>query len=526
MNIMDWIINILAFAFSLGLIVAIHELGHLLFAKKAGILCFEYSIGMGPLIYKKKGKETDFAIRAIPLGGYVSMAGEAMDVAYIKKDMTIGLNFFEGKISEIVLDKHIPHEKTMAVVDYELYGENEEPLFISGFVAGNIERISVLDNAKYIFAENKTQQIAPYHRCFESKKYLPKLLTLLAGPVMNFLLALLLFFVVASFSGKPQNSNVIGGVTDKNPAFVAGLNKGDKITSIGGIEITDWNTIGPAVSSLDSYEQVEVTYIKKGESTQRTILLDLRVDINQLGISNLNEDFVVETNEAGAKIGSVFGKTAAEDKLKKGDIITEIVYKDITYPITEWADITKITEHLDGDNARITYVRDDNVGYVYVTVWEKKVLSSQGASAFSASLGITPSYKYNFLYSITTPLKSVVQSFSSIVNVLGFLFGGSSQIGLSDLSGPVGIFNIVGAVAKDGFLSLLSFIAFLSVNIGIINLLPIPALDGGRILFISIEAATKKKIPRKVDVLINNAFFILLMVLFLYVTFNDVLRLL
>ena len=102
---MDFIINLLAFVFSLGLIIAIHELGHLIFAKKANILCFEYSIGMGPAIYKKKGKETVFAVRAIPIGGFVSMAGEAVSTEMVKEDQTVGLNFKDGKIKEIILDK-------------------------------------------------------------------------------------------------------------------------------------------------------------------------------------------------------------------------------------------------------------------------------------------------------------------------------------------------------------------------------------------------------------------------------------
>ena len=109
--------------------------------------------------------------------------------------------------------------------------------------------------------------------------------------------------------------------------------------------------------------------------------------------------------------------------------------------------------------------------------------------------------------------------------VVGFLFGGSKQIGVGDLSGPVGIFKIVGFYASGGILSLLAFIAFLSVNIGIINLLPIPALDGGRILFISIEAVTRRKIPRKVDAIVNNVFFVLLLLLLLFVTFKDIVRL-
>lgn len=105
------------------------------------------------------------------------------------------------------------------------------------------------------------------------------------------------------------------------------------------------------------------------------------------------------------------------------------------------------------------------------------------------------------------------------------LFGGSSQVGVGDLSGPIGIFNIIGQVMSQGWIALLAFAAFLSVNVGVLNLLPIPALDGGRILFISIEGVTRRKISKNVENIINNIFFFLLMALLIYVTFNDILRL-
>lgn len=524
-GMINFLINLLAFVFSLGLIVAIHELGHLLFAKRANILCFEYAIGMGPAIYKKKGKETDFAIRAIPIGGFVSMAGEMMQDGYVSKGMTIGLNFKDGQISEIILTDKLTSEKKITVEDFELYGEVDNKLFISGYVDGTLETYDVLDNAIYKLTEEKEQQIAPYHRSFESKKYVPKLLTLLAGPMFNFILAFLLFFVVISFTGKPQNSNIIGNVTQAMPAEVAGLAKGDTITKINDQTINDWHDLSAVIRSLDNYENVAIEYIKKGETTPTSTTINFRVDVTQLGVSNINSDRQVLLSTEGAQIGSVYGKTLEEDKLKPNDIITAITYNDIHTTITNWADIAKLTDSLDGGSAQITFLRDGESKDVYITVWEKQVLKSQGANLFDASIGITPSYKYNFLYSLTQPFKEVFNAFYSVITVVGFLFGGSKQIGLGDLSGPVGIFNIVGMFARNGILSLLAFIAFLSVNIGIINLLPIPALDGGRILFISIEAISGKKIPRKVDVLVNNIFFILLLLLFVFITFNDVLRL-
>jgi regulator of sigma E protease len=521
--IMDFLINLLAFIFSLSLIVAVHELGHLIFAKRAKILCFEYSIGMGPLIYKKKGKETDFAIRAIPIGGFVSMAGEGFQDAFLKKGMKIGINLEEGHIKEIVLNPALPYEKALTVEEFDVYGEKDNELFISGYVDSNLERFVVLEDAKYLMTETKTQQISPYNRSFESKKFLPKFLTLIAGPFFNFILAFLLFFIVVSFTGKPQNSNVIGGVMDKSPALKAGLSNGDKITKIGDKDVTNWETLGISIAALENYENVKVEYIKKGETNITTAYVNFRVDVSQLGISNTNKKGEVLINPLGAEIGLVAGNI--EDKLQPGDIITHITYKDERVEITSWADIVKFTEKLDGGQAQITYLRGEVSKDVYITVWERQVLKSQGVDAADILIGVSPNYKYDFLYSLTQPFKDVYNSFYQVLMVVGFLFGGSKQIGVGDLSGPVGIFKIVGFYASGGILSLLAFIAFLSVNIGIINLLPIPALDGGRILFISIEAVTRKKIPRKVDAIVNNVFFVLLLLLLLFVTFKDIVRL-
>ncbi len=522
---MDFLINLLAFIFSLSLIVAVHELGHLVFAKRAKILCFEYSIGMGPLIYKKKGKETDFAIRAIPIGGFVSMAGEGLQDAFLKKGMRIGINLEEGHIKEIVLNPALPYEKALTVEEFDVYGEKDNELFISGYVDSNLERFVVLEDAKYLMTETKTQQISPYNRSFESKKFLPKFLTLIAGPLFNFILAFLLFFIVVSFTGKPQNSNVIGGVMDKSPALKAGLSNGDKITKIGNKDVTNWETLGISIAALENYENVKVEYIKKGETDITTTYVDFRVDVTQLGITNISSDGTILKNELGAEIGSVFGKTLNEEKLKPNDIITHITYEGEKVEITSWADIATFTKKLDGGQAQITYLRQGVSKDVYITVWERQVLKSQGANAYDVLIGVTPNFKYDFLYSLTQPFKDVYNSFYQVLMVVGFLFGGSKQIGVGDLSGPVGIFNIVGMFARSGILSLLSFIAFLSVNIGIINLLPIPALDGGRILFISIEAVSRKRIPRKVDAIVNNVFFVLLLLLLLFVTFKDIVRL-
>lgn len=519
---MDFIINLLAFVFSLGLIIAIHELGHLIFAKRADILCFEYSIGMGPALYKKKGKETVFAVRAIPIGGFVSMAGESVSTEMVKEDQIVGLNFKDGKIKDIILDKTLDREKTMRVFDFEIYDEHKTGLFLEGYVDGQLERYDILEDAYYKISPKQELQIAPYDRCFESKKYLPKLLTLIAGPAMNFLLALLLFLIVAAFTGKPQNSSVVGSLINGSPAHFEQINVGDKLVSINGATITNWTSIGDLIAELDSVENVTVGVERKESGTIENITMDLRVDINQLGISNFTEQGA-KTGNSGAIIGTSFGKTT--DILQTNDVITSIIYDDITYTINNWDDILDIMPLLNGGSLRVDFLREGQPKTEFIQVWERKVLNSQGVEPYQVLIGVSPEYKFNFVHMLTYPFTAVGNSFMQVIQVLGLLFGGSEQIGVNDLSGPVGIFNIVGMYVQAGFIALLGFIAFLSVNIGIMNLLPIPALDGGKVLFISIEAITKKRIPRNVDNIVNNIFFILLMVLFVYITFNDILRL-
>ena len=450
------------------------------------------------------------------------MAGEQMATEMIKKDMLIGLNFSAGKVKEIILDERIKSEVKMLVTDFEIYDQEQTGLYLEGLVDNEVKRYEILKDAVYQLSEKKQMQIAPYDRCFESKSYWAKFLTLFAGPLMNFILAILLFFVIASFSGKPQDNNIIGGVLEYYPASYANLSAGDEILMIGDKEITDNASIKQAIASLDSYSDVLITVKRKQTGLEEQVLINLAIEFNQIGIANFSKEEIM-VGQDGAKIGSVFGKSV--DKLKPNDIITKIEYDGQSYEVNSWNDLVKHTTSLDGDQLRVTFLREGEVKTEFIHVWENKVLNSQAVNRMFISIGITSQMKYDFFYSLVNPFKETWTSFTQVLSVLGLLMGGSKQIGLNDLSGPVGIFNVIGQVRKQGILALFWFTAFLSVNVGILNLLPIPVLDGGRIVFISYEAITRKKISRKVENIIINIFFILMMLLMLYVTFNDILRL-
>ena len=119
------LVNILLFVIILTVIIGLHELGHFYFAKKAKILCFEYSIGMGPAIYQKRVGETNYAVRAIPLGGYVSMAGELQQSSMLQIGKNIGLNIVDDVVTEIALSPVVKTDYTGQLVDFDIYGKNQ-----------------------------------------------------------------------------------------------------------------------------------------------------------------------------------------------------------------------------------------------------------------------------------------------------------------------------------------------------------------------------------------------------------------
>ncbi|MBM7453460.1 regulator of sigma E protease [Acholeplasma morum] len=525
---MDLLINIVAFVFSLGLIVALHELGHFFFAKKANILCHEYAIGMGPLLWSKRKGETLYSIRAIPIGGFVSMAGEQIENALLSKGQTIGVNFEGDLIKEIILNNAKPAEKNLIIESFDLYDDKNQGLFIEGTDEGVMRFYSVKKDAFYILSEKKKIQVAPYNRSFESRSLWQRFLTIFGGPAMNFVLAFFIFLIVASIQGKPVNSNVIGQIVPNNPANFASIVSGDKIISIDGVVVDNWTTIGQALNDSMGEENLSVVIERNGQLI--TLFVNPRIDINAMGISNYykekiggNDIYGVKLSNGGAVIGSSFG--ISKDLLKTDDIITAVKLNNKTYTISSWADLVSAINQEEGGDAVITIKRGQETLTVNLPIWEDSVLSSQGVEKTRTTLGISPNTKFDFVYSISSGFTSIGTSVSQVIAVIGLLFGGSDQISVSNLSGPVGIFNIVGQYAQQGFAAFLFFVGFLSVNIGVMNLLPIPALDGGRLVFLGIEAVIRKPLNRKVENTANNIMFILLMALFVYVTFYDILRL-
>jgi regulator of sigma E protease len=506
------LVNILLFVIILTVIIGLHELGHFYFAKKAKILCFEYSIGMGPAIYQKRVGETNYAVRAIPLGGYVSMAGELQQSSMLQIGKNIGLNIVDDVVTEIALSPVVKTDYTGQLVDFDIYGKDQKPLFIIIETNGLQHRYEVSRTAMIHLNEKSKMQVAPEERSFESKTLWQRFLVIFAGPAMNFILAFLLFLIVGFFVGKPSTSNIVASVSENLPIYETGIKPGDAITEINGKPITEWADI-----RNELYNSNSLTITLKHSGNTNIHQVKLALVIQTLGITNYNENGIVDLSEP--ILGMAAGK--ADGFLEAGDKITKI--NDTT--INNWDDIYVFFKEFLGNVVTISFIRDGVEKTETIEMLTKNAVSKLGYDPIALQMGIGNRTSFNLGYTLAYPFKKMLSDVSSTINTVGLLINPNENVGIGDLSGPVGIFTLVGSASKGGILSLLAFAGFLSVNIGIINLLPIPALDGGRIIFLGYEWVTRRRIPVKIENMINNVVFILLMMLFVFVTYKDILRL-
>lgn len=360
---MQTLLNILVFLLILTGIIVIHELGHFVTAKFFKVYCGAFSIGMGPKIYGKKGKETEFQIRALPIGGFVSMAGEA---------------------------------------DQE---------------------------------DNEELKDVPVERTLKGKKTYQKIIIMLAGVFMNFMLALVIM-LSANLMGGQVNVNrcEVGTLLENGSATKYGFKKGDIITNI------ECKQTGVSYA-VASYEDLHSDMTKKAlKINSRNATLDITV--------------------------------------RRGK--NSIVVKAVS-PYNE-------------EQGR--YV----LGFMQVT----------------RRMSVTEAFSYTF--------KELCEMSTAIFNALGQLIVNFAST-IKQMSGPVGIYKVTSQVRESGsMITLLYLVAMLSVNIGILNLLPIPGLDGYQAILSLIEGIIHREVPVKVKYALQVLGLALVFGLMIAVTYQDLLR--
>lgn len=346
-----WFLTLIVFIFILGIIVLVHELGHFLWARAFGVHIYEFSIGMGPIIFTHKGKDgINYNIRALPIGGFVAMAGEVYED-----------------------DKKVKKEKFLC----------NKPIW---------QRIVVMA----------------------------------AGVVNNFIMAILILFAIGIIWGSTTLTPKVLKVEEGSPMEKAGVTTGDVILSINNHK----------ASSYD--EAVILLYYKN------------KTDYYEFRIKH--------------KDGSV------ED-----------------YKITP-------------------EIKKDEVGN------ETKVFG----------VYFDQSETHGFLNKI----RYAFEKFWSIVKSMWLTVAGlvTGKISINALSGPVGIFTVVDESINTGLYTVIYLIAYLSINVGVINIIPFPAFDGGHILFLIIEKIKGSPVNQKFEDMCHKIGFALLMILIVIVSINDILR--
>lgn len=525
----SFLVALVAFVFVLGFLVTVHEFGHFYFAKKAGILCSEFSIGMGPVIYRVKKGETFYCIRAIPIGGFVAMAGEDLNENLIKIGSTISLQLDDNKVTEIILDEKIEGEVKGVVVNRDMYGKDDTELYIELEVNGELVKYNIAEECYYVVSAKQKMIVAPYDRCFESKTLMQRFLAIVAGPVVNLIIGLILFLIVGLSIGVATNDNVIGTVSTYTAQEY--LEEGDVIQSIGDYTITEWSDISEAMNYLESIGSMYIPMVVLRDNNELTFEIKATIQINSVGISNLNngEDKDNPYEGDGILLGELAsGNKAYEAGLQQGDVLLSVTINDAVHNIDSWYGVMDVFKGVSESSVEVSfeYERDGEVSNTRtVNSFDEKTLNNLEVELVSYTIGITPTTEFSFIGGIKNGLILTWSNATMIFSTLGMVLNPSSQISVSDLSGPVGIFGLVKSYISAGFIPFLSLIGMLSINLFVVNLLPVPALDGGRLVFLGIEGVTRKPVPKKLENNINTIGFLLLMGLMLYITFQDFLRL-
>ena len=411
--------TVIAFIIIFGALVFFHELGHLVFAKRAGMLCREFAIGFGPKVFSFRWNETLYTIRLLPLGGFVRVAGEDPELVEIKPGYNIGLVFgHNDKVTKLIVNNKTkyPNAKVIEVEQIDLVHR----LTISGYEQDEeVLQTFQIDERAMLVADDQETQIAPYNRQFASKKISERAMQIFAGPMMNFILALVLFVILGTLVGTPVKDPILGELTRDGSALESGLKEGDRVLSIDNQEITNWDEM--------------VTIIQE----------------------NGDQELLFSIERSGAQM-----EIPVTPKVREGE--------------------------------KIGFIG------VYPSV-EKSLLGS-------VSYGFEQTYFWT---------KQILVGLSQLI---------VGQFSIDDLSGPVGIYSLTDEVAQTGIYNLMRWASILSINLGIVNLLPLPALDGGRLIFIGIEAVRGKPIDPQKEGIVHFIGFALLMLLMLVVTWNDIQR--
>ena len=429
--------TILAFIFVLGVLVFVHELGHFLAAKRVGIRVLKFQLGFNPTILSFRRGDTEYGIGALPLGGYVKMAGESP-------------------------------EDTRT-------GRDDE---------------------------------------FLSKTKWQRFQVLIMGPVMNLLLAFVLTAVVlyrgAEVPVYEDQPPVVGVVATGSPAERVDIKPGDRIVSVNDRPVKTWEDFFIAVGSKPDRE-VSIEILRDGRSLTRRVTPATAM----AGQSRIEYGDVGVLPNVHPRLLQVYpGDPGDRSGLKAGDVILAVDGQPMTFAPQFRETIAKHPEQ----TMTVSVLRDGAVQSLAVTPGKKGQNGYLGVIPVDESRSINPTA----VQALGMSLRRNVQSAGLIFQTVWGLI--TRETSPKQLMGPVAIAQLSGESAQLGWIALLSLMAMISLNLGLINLLPIPILDGGHIFIMALEGIARRDFSMRVKEKMLLAGFVLLMMLMVTVIYNDLTR--
>jgi len=426
--------SIAAFTFVLGVLVFVHEMGHYLMARRIGIRVLTFSLGFGPKLLTVRRGDTDYCISAIPLGGYVKMAGENPD------DVRSGAD-----------DEFLSKTKW--------------------------ERFQVL----------------------------------IMGPTMNIILAFVVMAVVlyqgADVPAYEEQPPIVGYVMEASPAEQSGIRVGDLILSIGGRPVQTWEEL--FVTVMPRAERELEVVLRRGlqeVTTQVTPEAQTQFQVGDLGVVPIMQPQILNV---------MTGDPADLAGIRPRDVITAVNDEPITRdnPFVETinanADVALMLTVVRGGQTlkiEVTPALRGNVGLIGVELSPFEVRTIEPGPLQAIQMSFEKNYAWSGL----------------IFQTLGGLL--TSETSPKQLVGPLGIAQLSGGAAQIGLVALFTLMAMISLNLGILNLLPIPVLDGGHIFIMALEGLSRRDFSVRIKEKIQLAGFVVLLMLMVTVIYNDLTR--
>ncbi len=525
--------NLIFFIIAIGILIAIHEAGHFFAARKCGVKVMRFSIGFGPVIWRKRGRDgTEYALSLFPLGGYVKMKGEAGDEEEASVvDRVGGAVVAESKRqsqdnsssnSNSNSDADSSDRKTIDTDFAQLRSGNwdgvDDVVGVAGAGAGTVIGSGVS---------------APDDDSFSSKTIGQRALIIGAGPLCNIVLAFILYTVV-NLLGVQTVLPVVGEIDAGSRAESAGLQQYDLIRSIDGVEVKNWQEAATEIiTNVDSNVELVVAGAI-GKDSNRTLTLNLH-DLNITPHSGPFEEVGFEPclGEVQRELALVQENSpAARVGLEVGDTILSVN----GIPTPDWRSVQKTISSypIASIEAGIPLTLEVQRGaeqFVVELLPELRYDDSRKVSRPMIGIG-TMVTSIPELYTEVKygPVDAMIHAASDTAHMSMVILNSAKQmisgaLSAQNIGGPITLAKGAGASADIGLTVFLWFLATLSINLGVLNLLPIPILDGGQLVYLLYEKVTHRRPNERVQVVLTMISLGLVLGLTFLAIFNDLTQL-